>query len=887
MTIDLQLLANNRDALLLAEVAALLHDVGKLSSLFIDQQSNQPSKNSQGFEHERAVQKNGFVDNQFLQNLRSGELRNILNFTLIPNNKRIGRVLDLILYHDKLKHSAFLVQLLNRCDGVDSGADKGTTRSQGLPPAAKQPSNDTFIATAFGKEDSKLRVDTANIDNVRQKLSKKVGKRLDPKVFLGKARQKRLEILRMVRYAYQRALGETRRSANDVTLWDHSFSVATLYKTSLATLLLYKSLYNRLLDINHLRWRLLRVNFDVLALYAKAVKIADLLGYQRAVDEACAAVKKLIEEEYPLGNEIYRDSTGIYFTFPDLDLPADLAQEIRHRVETVEMELAPRIAVTVGDGATAAEQLKGILGKARKEALDVLAQPFDSQNLSACWQQLWTTVGAGNWELCPVCRLRPMKEGEEACQTCLKRRVSRIKTWESDPAQTIWIDEIADHNDRVALIVGRFGLDDWLSGDLVQTMLVKAVQNNPNDCVPKNPSPARLRRVWETCQRFWTETVEQEILVRHAYSQGDALRCVRYLIIPDQKSGWKENVPYDGTVDGKAISLLWCAKDQHFVTISNLQLSGEIKLGQVIRLDDPDKPGRQFTITVQGTTPIPDAYAPYLPLLASPDQFLALVPAAAALEIARNIHQEYQKQFGKVQNRLPLFLGLVFFQRKISLTAVMDTARRMLAAPLKDERWKVGQDVTSGQVKFTNDVEWNVPTVMGDGTTPDNWYPYFFFSGAPSHAQHYFQHNGNWLVHVNDLKQGDEVEITPSRFTYLFLENTARRFRFDPERDVMLLDELPRLMKMWDDLKSSGITDTGLRNVQALLERKGETWGRNSEALKHLARTTLKEAGLFERKDQNGNPLPDVVTPQDVVSGRFDRCLKLHLYILKLKLKES
>jgi hypothetical protein len=88
----------------------------------------------------------------------------------------------------------------------------------------------------------------------------------------------------------------------------------------------------------------------VLGLYAKAIKIGDLLGYKRAVERACEAVKKLIEEEYPFGNEIYRDSTGIYFTFPDLDLPADLAQEIRRRVEAVEMELAPRIAVTVAMG---------------------------------------------------------------------------------------------------------------------------------------------------------------------------------------------------------------------------------------------------------------------------------------------------------------------------------------------------------------------------------------------------------------------------------------------------------------------------------------------------------------------------------------------------------
>jgi hypothetical protein len=166
-------------------------------------------------------------------------------------------------------------------------------------------------------------------------------------------------------FAY--GLGDTRRPVNEVTLSDWAWIVAALFKPAIAVALLtnqqpgirqWKSWQDKIID-HDLHWRLLRVNFDVLALYAKAIKIADLLGYQNVVDKACETVKQLVEEEYPLGNEIYRDSTGIYFTFPDLNLPADLAQEIRHRVESVEMELAPRIAVTVGDGSTAAaDQLK-------------------------------------------------------------------------------------------------------------------------------------------------------------------------------------------------------------------------------------------------------------------------------------------------------------------------------------------------------------------------------------------------------------------------------------------------------------------------------------------------------------------------------------------------
>lgn len=901
---SLEVLEDKGDALLLAEVIAMLHDLGKLSSQFIDQMSCHPSQQSQQFEHEKAVLQSGFVDNEFMNVLKKQRLRNQLRWSEISNCEQIGQLCDLILHHDSTNHSSFLVRLLNRCDGADSGADKGTTRQAGLPQEAKQPSDKTFIANAFGSEQQ--RIDGTALDNVRIQLSMELGIRLtevaSQRVPLS---QVYADILENIERSFRSALGETRRAANDVTLWDHSFSVATLYKMAIATFLL-----NGSLDINHLRWRLLRVNFDVLGLYAKAIKIADLLGYQQAVETACAEVKQLVEEEYPLGNEVYRDTTGIYFTFPDLDLPADLAQEIRRRVEGVEMELAPRIVITVGDGATAAEQLKGILGKARKEALDALAQPFDSQNLSACWQQQWTTVGAGQWEVCPVCRLRPMKEGQEACETCMNRRGSRVREWLENPRTTIWIDEIADHNDRVALVVGKFGLDDWLSGDLVQTLVVKAVENNPGACVPKNPSPARLRRVWETCQRFWSETVVGSILAGQSFGGGDVLRCRRVAVVPDDCKGWQENVPYDGTINDRAMSLFWQQNRQRFITISNLQLGvsqarDEVGLveewhGRICTVSIPGKPGQTRTFTVQQVQslngePI-QMYAPYLSLLESPDRFLALVPAAEALKIVGKIGDEYQKQMGKVQNRLPLFLGLVFFPRKMPLMAVMDAARRMLAMDLPEETWQVecvtpqntGPNIEIRLSLQHKRIDLTTPVKMGDNSTDDLWYPYFFVQhfadGTPDNRALRFQRDGRWLVHAKELKKDDQVATTPSHFAYLFLESTAPRFRFDPQQDVLLLDELPWLIKMWTALKECGITMTGLRNVQALLESKGAAWGRDSEEFERLACTTLQEAGLFERKDKDGNPLPDVITPQDVTSERFAHCLELYLHILKQKI---
>jgi len=419
---------------------------------------------------------------------------------------------------------------------------------------------------------------------------------------------------------------------NEVTLMDWSEAVASLYKSSLAGALLGVKP-----DPDNLCWRLLRINFDVLGLYTKAIKIADLLGYQNVINEACAEVKRLVEEEYPLGNEIYRDTTGIYFTFPDIDLPTDLEREIRCRMEKRDHEIAPRIYVYAPNGKNPTEQLKVMLAEGRKKALDDLAYLFDTNNHSPHWESLWKNLNLDDkqYELCPVCRLRPMREGKEACENCLKRRESRMDTWLTSPQNTIWMDEIADENGRVALLVGRFGMDDWLSGDLVQTMLVKAEKNNPAKCTPKNPSPARLRRVWETCQKFWEETVK-DIIDKENYGGGSDLRCSRLAIIPNH-SNWEERVPYDGTINGRPVSLLWQGDKERFITISNLQLAispqsqdidvlveGWRNKSCVVSLPDDPKKRATFTITQVGKLPQDEPispYKPYLPLLESPIGF--------------------------------------------------------------------------------------------------------------------------------------------------------------------------------------------------------------------------------------------------------------------------
>ena len=899
----LEVLKQKRDDILRAEIAALLHDVGKFCDLHIEHVSGgRKWSNDDAY---KAIVDNpgGFIRlSKSAANIKKPDVvNNVLNaqspkaadfitpavkdlldkthVTILDQDYALAELIMLGMpgfathqNRDQLLEGkdGWLPALLGVCHN-EAHVDKEE------PVGGQQALPHILTSNAFGFETRAFVLGDAQ-DSLDAHLN------LLP---IDSATMSARETQDKIAQEFERGLGDTRRPINEVTLADWSEIVAALFKSAVAGTVLssvksgirqWRSWKDKIID-HDLHWRVLRVNFDELGLYAKAIKIADLLSYQRAVKDACAAVKRLVEEEYPLGNEIYRDTTGIYFTFPDIDLPAELAQEIRRRVEEVEPELAPR--VSVGSSAP----LKTLLSNSHEQARTELAYPITLENLNPRWQAQWETVGEGKWELCPVCRLRPMKEGKEACETCDKRRDSRIATWLAKPHETIWMDEITDTNDRVALIVGKFGLDGWLSGDLVQTMLVKAVENNPSACKPKNPSPARLRRVWETTERFWKETVEKILAELPART--------RWELEPATSSPDKmppKQIVCDGTLNGQPISVFRIGGRLLIISFGAQLHAGNLNISW-----EEDRRKQQTTLSVVSVKKAESelakyqTYAPHLTLHTSPDQFLALAPASDALNIASNIHDEYQKQFGKVQNRLPLFLGIVFFQRKMPLAAVMDTAQRMLETKVDSEQWTVKQFVND-TLTFENGVAWHVPATMGDGKTPDVWYPYYKVKGGlGSPKLHFTLGTDNW-VHVSEI-EGKQVSVTPSRFAYVFLESTAQHFEFDAseDKDGMRLDELPALMEMWEKLKDWANkrdgSDTALRGVQALLETKAAAWGATSLELKQLADTTLKHAKLFKRKDKNGNPLADIVTPNDVTSGRFARCLELHTKILKLKLE--
>lgn len=799
------------------------------------------------------------------------------------------------------------------CDGVDSEADKGTAKDHQLL-------QETFIATAFGHEPDSLRIRTDELKKVRHDYANALALILQriqteraklasdetlPPEFWQEALYDgwqtadghKIEGLRkLTETAFRKALGETRRAANDVTLWDHSFSVASLYKAALAKILLEQARDPTYAfpEVKDIQWRLLRVGYNGLGYLEQVYRVTDLLGRKADLEEALKEVREALEITFPLGNEIYRDENGSAFLVPALDGDDDgqmiiaLVRDTVHRAFTKHLrgEVVPTISTS--QPSRLATELGGLL--ARRAPLS--AEP---SLIRQSWQG---RVGA---EICSICGLRPQGYVEpnlpefardpnkarerHLCGVCLARRGRRSQGWARNEGgllkRTIWIDEVADENGRLALIVGRFGLENWLDGSYIRSLLAAPAH-------PKHPSFARLRRTWETTQRFWQE-VESRIL-NEVLRQEE--RRLELTLDPPSLPG-KFHV-YEARYPFGDVPVVWDSDRQRLITATNLKTIGQSweewaeKLRGTVTLYEPSSYGRasvragDFQIT--GAELNATSYKPYISLLTEPFVFMALVPGAKALEAACKIRDRYEEEMSRVRDRLPLHLGLVFFDHRTPLYAALDAGRRMLAFPNERQTWTVeeadGDDYR--RIVFQNGVEWLIPLKMGDGVTDDQWY----------------------LGSLSSASPGEQIQVHPSHFEYLFLDTSARRFdvrldeqtrrrphplfgsRYSPR--PYLLEDLHRMEQIWQWCwQQDGMTTTRLHGIRDLLATRFEEWDlaekeRSANEWQTYEGLVAQVLGKEFSNYAPGSPEYQGLR-QAMLDGLFFDCLELHLQILKEK----
>jgi CRISPR-associated Csx11 family protein len=302
----------------------------------------------------------------------------------------------------------------------------------------------------------------------------------------------------LIRQSFLETLAETRIPNNDVTLWDQSYVAAALFKSAVAGAVLAGTNDWKALKPNT-QWRVLVVGIGTQHYESRAVRIGDWSGARAEVHAFFDDVCRIIEVDAAVGSLVYRDSEVMAFTFPGRrwdattndakgslddgdarDLTCELTLKIDARAEARQVETPPLV--------TLSNSTRSFISMAKE--LDAARQTLAVPHHKA-WQVPSSAQAAGHSPLhhiCPVClvRLSNATDDKQApCSVCKERRGGRLQSWLDNAIDqdTIWVSEVADQNDRVALLSFSLGLNSWLDGSEVDSLRAQSVgawrEHNP------------------------------------------------------------------------------------------------------------------------------------------------------------------------------------------------------------------------------------------------------------------------------------------------------------------------------------------------------------------------------------------------------------------------
>ncbi len=1019
-----------RDALLLAEVAAWLHMFGKFHEDFLE-----GTNANLDIEIPAEISSSSaeFAElNEVLVSNWTGTIWNKLPIEKFQAYDSSFK--SLIKGHRDGSPKSNFRGLLMDAHGRGSGIEKGILARFGTDVRPN-----VYLATAFGFEGSMLDLNEIKIQ--RQKLYQFLQKKL---VLLknGNANLEASwtsylnEFLEFLEVKFRTSLAETRRPFNDVTLFDQTALSVAFFKASLAqNLLLGWKDPSAKEVINKYNWRLLRIGLDGLAFWGNSARLTDLLARKQLIGSALDEVKQMLEVTYPLGFEIYRDESGSIFIVPDVDKLLSIGVANTELADQIQL-----IAQRTFSGETGFA-IQPVSSPTRNTLSfgELAASAITKPSPNAGWlEEQWQS--GSERQICYACGLRPwgLKDSKaydrKLCEICEGRRTKRVESWLQKPDTTIWLDEVADKNGRVALVTGQFDLNDWLSGVTFNTILSfdpasrqlsigkdsngklidfdlkalteeikKALDSNSefsdspllNNLIEdnqkrvnksiadfydlqlqdtdladisvgtkkpellalallrQNPSFARIRRVWETTRRFWQEI--QDGFETSVKQVGPRLKISGTFKAnssgkdAEKSKSLGRHQAYELKIGQVRFSIV-CVRngtteELEFISAENLERAAN-RLGTSQQIKDAksaedflkkqiyergQNPGLQVeestgygsantprgTLQVTGVEIEQDNYLPVIPILAEPRTFMALVPADKSLEVVRAIRQKYECEMGKVRNRLPLTVGVVYAGARTPLPAILDAGRRMLKQPTQSQIWKVIQDVqndpwpTEAELKLERAGQTlllKVPVKMGDGVTDDVWYPYWKVEKAKDEKQpmgrnrQFTGPDGGQWVHVCDLKAGDTVELQPSRFDFEWLDTAARRFeisytggqrRLPPDGDARAkprpyyLEQFGELEEVWKILSES-LSTSQIKSLVTLVDTKRADWSQDKDktVFEQLVEDAFKNIQWRKEKQANiRKPEPEKLEQlkRAARSGQLADVAELYLEILKCK----
>jgi len=755
-----------REEILKGEIGALLHDIGKCHPNFIKMQSIEKTP-------DLPPHASG-IDNFLNPNLL--ELIKKVNIQLAGENKT---TYDLIRFHHNA--SGKVLGYLKTCDQLDSADDKGIVRK-------KQALDQTYINSpfCFPKEKIDLVCLKKKLDDLQAVLIDLLQQYVSSTLDISCLRK---SINANLISTFSHALGETRIPSNDVTLWDHSHSTASLFKSALCAAVL-----NNNLNPEDLRWHIFGIGWDGIGFINKGRKIADILQRYNIIKAIKEALRNKFEDELPIGNVIYEDDNSIYFTFPalsdDCSKEKELAKECaKCGLEIIrkksDHELWPFFTLSK------ASRSLTVLVEELEFATNQRKIPKITPSLFLASSAEREKIELGNHDIypcakekdtCPVCRIRTKLKNEEMCEICRERRKGRLSAWFSDREQTIWTDEVADLNNRLALITLSFDLEKWLDGTMTGTIYsqsfegwknsekwkdvkdigdlsIKATKDSVYEVIEKilelkeceqekaaqlldtffeekvglskgnfkkhldnitkkiqplplntpnlaaylftqNASPARLYRIWEETEEFFTLVANQ---IKSTVYEQKWKRIIFSVDIQDIEAKLKQEKKLENNTtfllkfkDLEPQNLLVLHEQNgKFYTIESIKKfslkdkTEEEAVKEALQqgfteMALEDKANENLlnngeVIKIKEESKV-EKYIPIIIVNKSPLSLRLLIPALDSTKVAELIIKLYNIRFEKVIGKLPLNVGFVISKRKYPLYVLLDAGQRLFSA---------------------------------------------------------------------------------------------------------------------------------------------------------------------------------------------------------------
>lgn len=486
-------LRQHRPLLLACEAIGWLHMTGKARIDFLREHGGQ--KNNYDYKKWHEQENPPFPWDNLLQWVQNNYQKSSANNIEWP-----ATLTGFISEHADGKSKPNLVGLLQAGHAMASGIEKQSFPQRTVEYLGQDVTH-MWLSTAFGHPVRNLLADPPELltesgwkrllEQVRNLLTElqQLGDNGSPNDIDGwwRWRDGAVGLKGWLRKELSSTLAETRLPNNDVTLFDQSYVAAALFKSASAGAILEGNSFpwssNGLKQ--QTRWRLLTIGIGADHYEARAVKIGDWTGAQLALDEFFTRVCKLVEVDLTVGSLLYRDGETCVFSFPgerfghddkqgyqggDLqiaDWQSWLSEQMDGYARDANLEMPPYCHIS-----EPSRSLVGMTAEIRKARETVIVP------LHRNWQIPGQDVSDGH--VCPVCLVRRTRSGTDKqmpCDPCKARRTHRLDMWLEGKfgSDSIWISEVSDANDRVALVTMSLDIEPWLDGTRLDALRTQAI----------------------------------------------------------------------------------------------------------------------------------------------------------------------------------------------------------------------------------------------------------------------------------------------------------------------------------------------------------------------------------------------------------------------------